>query len=102
MFESFFISNGKFHQQCDGVAVYSPLGPTSGYVHMYCFENISLENCPPHLKPIVYNRQFIDIFLLFWSKNHAKKFKNYHNKEHKNMEFKLVLSVYCSGIFKNL
>ena len=32
MFESFFISKGKFHKQCDGVAVDSPLGTTSGDV----------------------------------------------------------------------
>ena len=66
----------------------SPLGPTSGHVHMCCFENISLEDCPPHLKPIVCNRQFIDIFLLFRSKNHAKKFKNYHNKQPKKLSKK--------------
>ena len=28
MFESFFIFDGKFYEQCDGVAMGSPLGPT--------------------------------------------------------------------------
>ena len=28
MFKSFFIFDGKFYEQCDGVAMVSPLGPT--------------------------------------------------------------------------
>ena len=47
------------------------------------FENIWLENCPSHFKPIVYRRVFDDTFLLFQSKDHVEKFSNYLNKQHK-------------------
>ena len=48
MFESLFIFDGKFYEQCDGVAMGSPLGPTLANVFMCHFENIWLENCPAH------------------------------------------------------
>ena len=127
MFESFFIFDGKFYEQCDGVAMGSPLGPTLANVFMCHFENIWLENCPAHFKPIVYRRFVDDTFLLFRTKDHVEKFKNYLNKQHKNIKFtleieengslsfldititrennKFVTSVYCkptfSGIFTN-
>ena len=65
MFESFFIFDGKFYEQCDGIAMGSPLGPTLANVFMCHFENIWLENCPSHFKPIVYRRFVDDTFLLF-------------------------------------
>ena len=105
----------------------SPLGPTLANVFMCHFENIWLENCPAHFKPIVYRRFVDDTFLLFRTKDHVEKFKNYLNKQHKNIKFtseieengslsflditisrennKFVTSVYrkstCSGIFTN-
>ena len=51
------------------------------------FENIWLENCPAHFKPIVYRRFVDDTFLLFRTKDHVEKFKNYLNKQHKNIKF---------------
>ena len=62
MFESFFIFDGKFYEQFDGVAMGSPLGPTLGNVFMCHFENIWLENCPAHFKPIIYRRFVADTF----------------------------------------
>ena len=56
-------------------------------VFMCHFENIWLENCPSHFKPIVYRWFVDDTFLLFWSKDHVKKFRNYLNKQHKNIKF---------------
>ena len=87
MFESFFIFDGKFYEQFDGVAMGSPLGPTLANVFMCHFENIWLENCPAHFKPIVYWRFVDDTFLLFRTKDHVEKFKNYLNKQHKNIKF---------------
>ena len=72
---------------CDGVAMGSPLGPTLANVFMCHFENIWLENCPAHFKPIVYRRFVDDTFLLFRTKDHVEKFKNYLNKQHKNIKF---------------
>ena len=65
----------------------SPLGPTLANVFMCHFENISLENCPIHFKPIVYRQFADDTFLLFRSKDYVEKFRNYLNKQHKNIKF---------------
>ena len=54
IFESFFIFDGKFYEQCDGATMGSPLGPTLANVFICHFENIWLENCS-----IVY-RRFVD------------------------------------------
>ena len=82
---------------------------------------------PAHFKPILYRIFVDDTFLLFRTKDHVEKFKNYLNKQHKNIKFtseieengslsfldisiarennKLVTSVYrkptFSGIFTN-
>ena len=40
MFDSFFIFDGNFFEQCDGVAMGSPSGTTSANVFMCKFENI--------------------------------------------------------------
>ena len=53
---------------------------------MYHFENIWLENCPAHFRPIFYRPFVDDRFLLFWTKDHVEKFENL-NKQHKNLEF---------------
>ena len=71
MFGSFFIFDGKFYEKCDGVAMGSPLGPTLANIFMCHFENIYLENCPYHFKPIVYRCFVDDTFLLFRSQDHV-------------------------------
>ena len=124
MFKSFYIFDGKFYEQCDGVAIGSPLGPTLANFFMCHFENIWLENCPSYFKPIVYRRFADDTLLLFRSKDHIEKFKNYLNKQHKNIKFtseieenglllfldikinhennKFVTSVYCKPTFSGV
>ena len=87
MFESFFIFHGKFYEQCDDIAMGSSLGPRLANVFICHFEKIWLENCPSHFKPIVYRRFFDDTFLLFRSKDNFEKFRNYLNKQHKNIKF---------------
>ena len=86
MLKSFFIFDGKFYEQCDDVAMGSPLGPTLANVFLSHFENIWLENCPAHFKPIIYRRFVDDTFLRFRTKDHVEKFKNLH-KQHKNIKF---------------
>ena len=65
MFESFFIFDGKFYEQCDAAVMGSPVGRTLANVFMCHFENIWLENCPSHFKPIVYRRFVDDTFSYF-------------------------------------
>ena len=64
-----------------------PLGPTLANAFMCHFENIWLENCPTHFKPVVYRRNVDNTILLFCSTEHAEKFKTYLNKQHKNIAF---------------
>ena len=73
----------NFYEQCDGVAIGFPLGTTLANVFMCHFENIWLEYCPNHFKSIVYRRFVDDTSLLFRSKDHAEKFRNYLNKQWK-------------------
>ena len=53
------------YEQCGGVAMGFGLGPTLANAFMCHFENIWLENCPSHYKPIVYTWFVDDTFLLF-------------------------------------
>ena len=87
MFQSFFIYDGKFYEQCDGVAMAFRLGPTLANVFMYHFKNIWSENCPSHSKPIVYRWFVDDTLLLFWSKDHVEKLRKYLKKQHMNIKF---------------
>ena len=75
----------------------SPLVPTLANVFMYHFENIWLENCPAHFKVIVYRRFVDDTFLLFQTKDHVGKFKNYLNKhiKTKHLRQKFRKMVHC-------
>ena len=64
----------------------SPLEPTLANAFMCHFENIWLENCPSYFKPIFYRRFADNIFLLFRSKYHVEKLRNYLNKQYKNIK----------------
>ena len=46
-----------------------------------------LEQCPDKFKLIYYRRYVDDIFVLFKSRDHLIKFRNYLNKCHPNMNF---------------
>ena len=67
MFESFFVFDGKFYEQFDGVAIDFPLGSKLANVFMWRLENIWLKNFPAHLKSFVYRRFIDDTFLFFRS-----------------------------------
>ena len=80
----------------------SPFEPTLANVFMCYFENICLENCPSLFKPIAYRRFVDDTFLLFQSKDHVEKFKNYLNKQHKNIKFTSEIEENGSLSFLNI
>ena len=48
---------------------------------------VCLQNCPSEFKPVIYRRYVDDTFLLFRSKHHIEKFRNYLNRQHKNIQF---------------
>ena len=84
---SFFLFNGTYYEQVDGVAMGSPLGPTLANIFLCHWEEIWIKKCPKQFKPVFYNRYMDDTFLLFTSEDHVKKFYRYINSRHKNMSF---------------
>ena len=87
MSESLILFDQEFYKQHDGVAMGSPLGPTLANVFLCYHEKIWLQNCPSEFKPVIYRRYVDDTFLLFRSKHHIEKFRNYLNRQHKNIKF---------------
>ena len=85
--ESFFIFNGNFYKQIDGVAMGSPLGPTLANAFLCYHEKIWLRDCPVAFKPKFYKRYVDDIYVLFSSPTHLSSFKAYLNSRHKNITF---------------
>ena len=87
MFESLIVFNQEFYKQHDGVAMGSPLGPTVANAFLCYHEKIWLQTCPSEFKPVICRRYVDDTFLLFRSKHHIEKFRNYLNRQHKNIKF---------------
>ena len=50
-------------------------------------KKFGFKNCPSKFKPVIYRRYVDDTFLLFRSKHHIEKFRNYLNRQHKNIKF---------------
>ena len=88
---SFFIFDGKYYKQKDGIARGSPLGPTLANVFLYHFEEQGMSDCPIDYKPFSYRRYVDDTFLLFSSELHVTKFLNYMNSKHRNIKFTVEL-----------
>ena len=65
----------------------SLLRPTLAYVFLCYHEKMWLQNCPSEFKPVIYRRYVDDTFLLFRSKHHIEKFRNYLNRQDKNIKF---------------
>ena len=85
--QSWFIFDGHYFDQVDGVAMGSPLGPTLANAFMCFYEKQWLNNCPPEFKPVFYRRYVDDIFVLFKSPEHIKSFKTYLNSCHRSINF---------------
>ena len=73
MAESFFMFNNKVYKQIDGVTMTSPLGPPLPKFFVDNFKNKCLKDCPHGLNPLFYKQYVDDIFVLFYSFNHAKE-----------------------------
>ena len=84
---SFFIFNDEYYKQLDGVSMGSPLGPTFANIFLCHWEEIWIKKCPKQFAPKFYKRYMDDTFLLFNSPDDVKKFYNYINSRHANMNF---------------
>ena len=85
--DSHFIFDGTLCKQIDGVPMGSPLGPTLANAFLVYHEKNWLEHCPVEHRPLYYRRYVDDIFVLFNSSKHLKRFYSYLNSRHFNISF---------------
>ena len=65
----------------------SPLGPTLANAFLCHYEKEWLDSCPIEFRPKLYQRYIADIFVMFRSRDHVKKFVDYMHTQHFNMRF---------------
>ena len=75
------------YQQIDAGAMGSPLGPILANTFLRHYEKEWLDSCPIKFKPKLYKTYVDDIFLMFRSRDHLKKFVDYMNTKHPNIRF---------------
>ena len=68
----------------------APLGPTFSNVFLCYHGEIWLQNCPSKFKPVIYKKCVDDTILIFRSKHNIEKFRNYLNRQHKNIRFRFT------------
>ena len=97
--ESYFIFDEILNKQINVVAMVSPLEATLANAFLCFYEKKWLEQCPDKFKPVYYRRYVDDIFVLFKSRDHLIKFRDYLNKCHPNMKFFLGRKIMESCLF---
>ena len=66
-----------------------PLGPSLATKLLAYHEQNWLDSCPSEYRPSYYRRYVVDIFVLFKSSDHLKRFQSYLNSCHVNMSFRI-------------
>ena len=102
MSESLILFDQEFYKQYDGVRMGSPLGPTLANVFLCYHEKIWLQNCTSEFKPVAYRMCVDDTFLLFRSRYHIEKFRNYLNHQHENIRFTSAIKIENSISFLDI
>ena len=64
-----------------------PLRPTLANLFLVYYEHIWIEKCPLQFQPKYYHRYVNNIFLMFESRDHVKKFLRYMNSCRPNIQF---------------
>ena len=85
--DSHFIFDGALYKQIDGVAMGSFLDSTLVNTFLVYHEKNWLEHCPLEYRPLYYRRYVDDMFVLFNSAEHLKRFHGYLNSRHLNISF---------------
>ena len=83
--DSHFIFDRTLHKQIDSMAMGSPLGPTLASAFLVYYEKNWLGHCPVEYRPLYYRRYVDDIFVLFNSAEHLKRFYSSLNSRHLNI-----------------
>jgi len=84
---TFFMFNGKFYKQLDGLGMGLPLGPTFANIFLCFHEKVWLSECPLSFKPVFYRRYVDDTFVLFRDRTHVQLFLDYLNSKHRSIKF---------------
>ena len=87
LLNTFFIFDGKYFSQTEGVGMGLPLGPSFANIFLCHHEESWISNCPSDFKPAQYYRYVDDTFLLFRNKEHATQFLDYCNDQHPSIHF---------------
>ena len=90
---TFFIFDGRFFEQIEGLGMGLPLGPTFANIFLCYHETTWLRDCPESFKPILYKRYVDDTFLLFRKPEHSQLFLDYLNSKHPNITFTMELEM---------
>ena len=88
---TFFIFDGKYYEQTEGLGMGLPLGPTFANVFLCFHETNWIKDCPDLFRPIMYKRYVDDTFMLFSDPDHPKMFLDYLNSKHPNIKFTMDL-----------
>ena len=86
-YESFYIFQGEYYTQIDGVAMGSPLGATLANAFLRDFEKKWLSECPVDSWPNVYKIYADDIFVTLNLYSQLLKFVDYMNQQHPKIKF---------------
>ena len=84
---SYFLFNDIYYKHIDGVAMGYPLRPTLANLFLVYYEHKWLEKCPLQFQTKYYCRYVDNIFPMFESRDHIKKFLKYMNSCHPNIQF---------------
>ena len=84
---SFFLFNGKYYRQVEGLGMGIPLGSTFANAFMCHHEVNWMDEFPLSFKPAHYFRYIDDTFLLFRKQSHCSQFFHYLNNKHPNIRF---------------
>ena len=86
---SFFLFNSQLYKQSEGLCMGLPLGPTFANIFTCAKEDSWLDDCPLSFKHALYKQYTDDIFLMFRTRSDFKKFYQYFNQKHHNINFTL-------------
>ena len=77
---------GNFYDQCDGVAMGSPLGPVLANMFMSNLETIALNTFQGN-QPLFYRRFVDDTLIIFHTRDDMLNFFNWLNRQHRCISF---------------
>ncbi|GJQ70462.1 hypothetical protein Trydic_g22875 [Trypoxylus dichotomus] len=93
---SYFVWDGSFYEQTDGVAMDSPLSPVVANLFMEQFESLAIETAVD--KPTVWWRYVEDTFVICpYGRDKLDRFLEHLNGAHPNIQFTMDITIYLSN-----